>query len=780
MLGFLLEKQRGSLKDLVCQWVYLIFFGLLFLLIAMFGFQVYSLNKFYVVIMPIIRNAYPLISGILLAQLLKPFFDQLYRFKKPAVIAEKVIIFFAIGALIPTFFNSDLFGFSGGYSLIFGCYSYLLGIALAKFIQLKKISLKPFKLIWLTGLSWLVSVVLNGLMPYISYAASISLRTASRFVAPSSFFNLLTAVFLWLSIWILFKKYFQKFSTIQNSRLLYQILGTLMIATGYPLCSTILSINSTWNPQQLGKIKLLLALIEAIILPIIIMLINLGLDHLFKKINSVFSLSQKLRIITAFLKNYQQVPYKLFEFLKVHRRSLLVFGWFFIIAAASMLVMNTSWKISPSTALTTNIFVYTLFIRFPIIILNVLIIGALFMILRFILADLYWLPLILVALFYLIFSLISRQKLTIRNEPLLPADLSMIKDAGSLLGMVDGTIVILIIGLIIILLTGAILLDIFRPVKRRSWKKRGIWLLISLAGLSTTFFLNHKNSPVQLISSLIGNQPTFYNQPVGSQINGAVLQFLNNVDVKIMDQPAGYSQATMQKIARKYQKAAAKINQTRKNDPSKQTIIFTLSESFSDPERVPQMTINKDPMPYLRSLKLKTTSGLMLSSGYGGGTANMEYMTLTGFSMSNFSQTLPTPYTQIVSSLKYNNSFNQIFKYSAAIHPYLGVYYNRVQVYQKFGFKRFYYLGSKYQIAYQKKIDRSPYLSDQTAYENAIDQVKRKSGGQFINLITMQNHYPFNKNFYNSVGFKVSGRAVPSDTDQASAEDFATGVSYTD
>ena len=38
----------------------------------------------------------------------------------------------------------------------------------------------------------------------------------------------------------------------------------------------------------------------------------------------------------------------------------------------------------------------------------------------------------------------------------------------------------------------------------------------------------------------------------------------------------------------------------------------------------------------------------MISSGLGGGTANMEYMTLTGLPVSNFSPTIATPYTQVV------------------------------------------------------------------------------------------------------------------------------------
>ena len=80
----------------------------------------------------------------------------------------------------------------------------------------------------------------------------------------------------------------------------------------------------------------------------------------------------------------------------------------------------------------------------------------------------------------------------------------------------------------------------------------------------------------------------------------------------------------------------------------------------------------------------------MISSGYGGGTANMEYMTLTGYSISNFSPTMPVPYTQLVGKLKNNPSIVGSFKHAVAIHPYIGTFYNRTTVYPKFGFAKFF------------------------------------------------------------------------------------------
>src|SRR5699024_4547781 len=104
-------------------------------------------------------------------------------------------------------------------------------------------------------------------------------------------------------------------------------------------------------------------------------------------------------------------------------------------------------------------------------------------------------------------------------------------------------------------------------------------------------------------------------------------------------------------------------------------------------------------------------SGHMLSAGYGGGTGNMEYESLTGFNMGIFSSAI-TPYTQVTSRYKFYPTIGMNFKYSSAIHPFTGTFYGRIDNYRRFKFNKFIYLGSKYKIYNQRKVGRNPYLSD--------------------------------------------------------------------
>ena len=276
------------------------------------------------------------------------------------------------------------------------------------------------------------------------------------------------------------------------------------------------------------------------------------------------------------------------------------------------------------------------------------------------------------------------------------------------------------------------------------------------------------------------DEPTFYSQLDGARKNGPIVQFLNNVHAQIMDEPNGYNKAAIDNIVKQYQLSANNINQTRTNNIKDQTIIFNLSESFADPSRVPGVKLQQTPIPYINSLKRQTTSGLMISSGYGGGTANMEWMSLTGHNLGSLFPTLSIPYTQLVPSQKHVYSFVNSFNHAVGIHPFYGTFYSRIANYKKYGFNRFYYFDNpKYKIRHQKYIDHSQYLSDYTAYANVMDELNRYHKGQFINLMTMQNHQPYDQHSYHNLK-QYSPLAVSNGTNVDSLNDYVTGLHYTD
>ena len=66
---------------------------------------------------------------------------------------------------------------------------------------------------------------------------------------------------------------------------------------------------------------------------------------------------------------------------------------------------------------------------------------------------------------------------------------------------------------------------------------------------------------------------------------------------------------------------------------------------------------------------------------------------------------------------------------------------SRATNYKKFGFALLHVDRSDV-IKYQDKIDESPYVSDKSSYDSALEGIKSGKTNKFIQIITMQNHTP--------------------------------------
>lgn len=377
-------------------------------------------------------------------------------------------------------------------------------------------------------------------------------------------------------------------------------------------------------------------------------------------------------------------------------------------------------------------------------------------------------------------SIVGYEKMSLRSEGLLPSDFLMLKSIGKILSMINikTILLFLVIIILIIILSYFILRKSDIRIKRNF--RIGI-ILISLFIFWGIGNFNQKSSifhkPGLVLNKVVNNNPMYFD-PIGAVYrNGLILNFINNFNVETMERPINYSKATVNRIVKKYQLKSKKINESRyKND---QIVIFILSESFSNPADVPEVSLNKNPIPYTESLIKNGVGGKMLSDGLGGGTANMEYQSLTGLSLGNFSATLPTPYTQLVIKQKYVNSITKLFDSSLAIHPYYGNLYNRTTVFKKMGFNKFDYLGHNYPKKYIETIGKNPYVSDISSYKYLLSNIKsdKKIRNQFIQLSTMQNHMPYDKKYSDNF-FKVNGKF--SNNEKSEIKNYSYGINKTD
>ena len=398
----------------------------------------------------------------------------------------------------------------------------------------------------------------------------------------------------------------------------------------------------------------------------------------------------------------------------------------------------------------------------------------------------------------IIVAVIEHFKIEIRYEAILPADLGFLgSNTGNMLTFAPaGAHVTILIALAVfaVLLVPVLALRyvdgrkgrmIQTDDRRLNLTSRLIMLLLPI--LVFALYCMHVSTTDSLankFSRALGDTPSMWDSVYDAQRNGPLVAFTRQLNPKIMDKPSNYSEETMKKVAARYQKKAETINASRTNNLTDSTVVYVLSESFSDPSRVPGLKTSKDSMPNIRKIKAGTTSGLMLSSGYGGGTANLEYMGLSGLSMANFDSSLSSPYQQLVPSQHWTPTINQMWgapANSLGYHPYESSMYSRATNYKKFGFSHFYTLTGPDVIKYQDKIDESPYVSDKSSYDSALEGIKSGKTNKFIQIITMQNHMPYHEWYENNDYTAESTTGTPlGDDEQQSIETYQKGVEITD
>lgn len=343
-------------------------------------------------------------------------------------------------------------------------------------------------------------------------------------------------------------------------------------------------------------------------------------------------------------------------------------------------------------------------------------------------------------------------KMTYRMEPIYPNDLKMVIEFGMIRDMVSLPLFLLFL-LLLAVGVGLILVSLKKSIrlkKQQQWLRVGIFLLTS--GL--LFYINGFNNQNNLLRKAYNQTALWipYSQKMNYYNTGFMGGFLYNLPVDAMNQPQGYSASGIKKITKRYQPVESEATTDKPN------IVYVMSESFSDPSRLKGLEIlGGDPLQAYREVADQTYSGQMLSQNYGGGTANIEFEALTGFSMELFNAQMSTPYTMLVPKFDHFPSLVSTLEkrgyQTTAIHPYNTSMYKRKDVYQTFGFDQFL---DEETMKYQAKIEDNPYISDEAAYNEVYDHLTNQKKPQFLHLVTMQTHMPY-ENKYSELPYLARG-----------------------
>lgn len=349
-------------------------------------------------------------------------------------------------------------------------------------------------------------------------------------------------------------------------------------------------------------------------------------------------------------------------------------------------------------------------------------------------------------------AIVNSIKNQYRQEPLLPTDFIWIWEPQLFVSFVDVALFLTVLVVIAVLFYVAWNIQTIMPSKRifTKWEPRLALLLVFLGLVhvtSTTFQQEEKGkvpNNVPVISALHNwVDVTWQGLSINASYKSLAYVWSRQLTQVVMEAPENYSQQQVEAVIAKYRQKADALNQTRDKSLKNQTVIYVLSESFADPRRIPGNEISQNPIPNIQQIKAETTSGQMHSDGYGGGTANMEFQSLTGLPFYNYSGSTSNLYVEVVPNMAYLPSISRSFagQDSYVIHPSGANNYNRINIYKDLGFENLYFTSDSPDTIQDKTLE-GVNVSDRAVYNEVLSKIQPERN-QFFSVITMQNHVPW-------------------------------------
>lgn len=379
----------------------------------------------------------------------------------------------------------------------------------------------------------------------------------------------------------------------------------------------------------------------------------------------------------------------------------------------------------------------------------------------------------------IVLTFVHIEKFAMRGAPLLPEDLALASEAATLTQFIDKTgLFHMIIAVVLVLFATFVInrfvnhkfeLKEYRSKSHRWWKRWALPSRIILVTISalllinmTDFVRNHEGKRVEHVAWL-DSDFVAWNQNINYDWNGFILGFLYNLQKYNLVPPDGYDEEKMAEIIEKY-RLKAEVGNTDRIDVAEEgiSIVIVLNESFTDPEIEYEGYKLTDYVPFWggeivptwRSIQEKYPNGYMYSTDYGGGTANIEFEALTG--MTNY-WINTVPYTDLIPR---GGDIPSVARYlkskgyrTTAIHPYNGEMYKRNIVYKNLAYDTFF---THYNMNYGDREGNGGYLNDRAAYMETYDVLHEDDQNQFVTLITMQNHAPYNPTLYDETYFTIT------------------------
>lgn len=342
------------------------------------------------------------------------------------------------------------------------------------------------------------------------------------------------------------------------------------------------------------------------------------------------------------------------------------------------------------------------------------------------------------ALILNVFLIINHYKVMFRDVPFKPSDLSLSKEAFSIIQNYSLAFSWRIfICTVILWLAAAFVIFCVRSVRIKPVKRIAAALCIA-AAFAVMYKLYYKNENIYNIANTESYE---YYEVRGWNYKGFVYCFVANTSIDSYNyvMPEGYSDEAAEEILSEFEEP----DYEGKKFPN---VIAVMSEAYFDIEEAENAEFYFSPNPNFTALKDEAEYGHIVVPGFAGDTASTEFEFLTGASTYLISRQMPSIYKTCITRDVYGlpRMFKDLGYDTLAIHPGHRWFYNRHIVYPYMGFDDF--INEDDLDEDVEKVNY--YVSDKVTSQLIIDNYKKhleeNSGKGYFNFtVTIQNHGPY-------------------------------------
>ena len=385
-----------------------------------------------------------------------------------------------------------------------------------------------------------------------------------------------------------------------------------------------------------------------------------------------------------------------------------------------------------------------IFVKQPLlIILNALPVGLVLLAAAFLFGNVFY-GAALSALLFGLFSCANTVKIAVRDEPVFPRDLALLKEVGAVVGSFHVEIPYTLIAAVLVAAAALIVLGWLLPPAPGPLRAlqglpgRALGALVSLgvlAALTLTLFASNT-----LYNSFTIANP--YYVPGAFNQLGFPYCFFHHFTTYAVERPAGF---------RADEAEIWQSGGTDGSDAPGVNVVIVMNEAFSDISDAPQFdwTAETDPLKNLHALRAEPNALLLHTAvpGFAGGTANSEFDVLTGIQTNALSETTSSAFRVV------NRDLDSLFRvYGAAgyatqfFHPGDPWFYNRENVYRWFGAEDIRFLPDFPDAQYKGRWVTDQYLAGQII--GALDDAVAEATPLFHYTTTIQNHMSYTADKY--------------------------------